>query len=270
MADEPQESNLAERRRGPRSWSRWSALLLFQPWLLFIDDKVDEADDAGEVVGTATDGLSQTAFPTEAPTTGTARTTRRAARRAGGGGVHRRRARHVRAGRASTSATTAAATCGSRASRPPTVPTCTCGSPTSRAAVTAGAAVDSWGIYDDGDYVKLGSLKGNIGDQNYEIPGDADLVRHEVGRHLVRPVQRRVRDRRDRVNPRPSPDSSRVAASTRLAEEGRTECASAAQTCAARLEKATARIGFQPLPSLLRIRQDGCRPAPAQPAGSGR
>ena len=34
---------------------------------------------------------------------------------------------------------------------------------------------DSWGIYDDGDYVKLGSLKGNIGDQNYEIPGDADL-----------------------------------------------------------------------------------------------
>ena len=38
-------------------------LVLFQPWLLFIDDKVNEADDASEVVGTATDGLSQTDVP---------------------------------------------------------------------------------------------------------------------------------------------------------------------------------------------------------------
>jgi hypothetical protein len=35
--------------------------------------------------------------------------------------------------------------------------------------------VGSWANYDDGDYVKLGELKGNIGDQNYEIPSDADL-----------------------------------------------------------------------------------------------
>jgi hypothetical protein len=30
------------------------------------------------------------------------------------------------------------------------------------------------GSFDD-DYLDLGALKGNIGDQNYEIPGDADL-----------------------------------------------------------------------------------------------
>lgn len=31
------------------------------------------------------------------------------------------------------------------------------------------------GIYDDGDYVRLGELKGNQGSQSYEIPASADL-----------------------------------------------------------------------------------------------
>ena len=61
-----------------------------------------------------------------------------------------------------------------------------------------GGCVGSWPNYDDGDYIKLGELKGNIGDQNYEIPDDADLAGDEVGRHLVRHVQRRVRHGRDR------------------------------------------------------------------------
>lgn len=30
-----------------------------------------------------------------------------------------------------------------------------------------------------GDYIDLGSLKGNIGNQNYEIPADADLTQYE-------------------------------------------------------------------------------------------
>ncbi|WP_196780975.1 DM13 domain-containing protein [Nocardioides sambongensis] len=34
---------------------------------------------------------------------------------------------------------------------------------------------DSWGIYDDGAYARLGELKGNRGDQRYPIPDDADL-----------------------------------------------------------------------------------------------
>ena len=32
-----------------------------------------------------------------------------------------------------------------------------------------------WGSYDDGRYVKLGELKATHGNQNYEIPADADL-----------------------------------------------------------------------------------------------
>lgn len=32
-----------------------------------------------------------------------------------------------------------------------------------------------WGSYDDGAYLRLGTLKATHGDQNYEIPADADL-----------------------------------------------------------------------------------------------
>lgn len=32
-----------------------------------------------------------------------------------------------------------------------------------------------WGSYDDGRYVRLGELKADHGNQNYEIPADADL-----------------------------------------------------------------------------------------------
>lgn len=32
-----------------------------------------------------------------------------------------------------------------------------------------------WGSYDDGEYVRLGDLKATHGNQNYEIPKDADL-----------------------------------------------------------------------------------------------
>ncbi len=32
-----------------------------------------------------------------------------------------------------------------------------------------------WHVFDDGEYVSLGKLKGNKGDQNYALPADADL-----------------------------------------------------------------------------------------------
>ncbi|WP_278314703.1 DM13 domain-containing protein [Lolliginicoccus levis] len=35
---------------------------------------------------------------------------------------------------------------------------------------------DGWGVFDDGQYIDLGALKGNIGSQNYEIPPAADLA----------------------------------------------------------------------------------------------
>ena len=45
----------------------------------------------------------------------------------------------------------------------------------SDAAVIEGQA--GWFLADDGDYVSLGKLKGNKGDQNYVIPSDLDLSR---------------------------------------------------------------------------------------------
>jgi hypothetical protein len=42
--------------------------------------------------------------------------------------------------------------------------------------VTDRASGGEWGSYDDGRYVRLGRLKANNGNQNYEIPADADLA----------------------------------------------------------------------------------------------
>ncbi|MCZ4604349.1 DM13 domain-containing protein [Streptomyces sp. Lzd4kr] len=35
-----------------------------------------------------------------------------------------------------------------------------------------------WRVFDDGEYVSLGKLKGNKGSQNYVVPGDVDLSRY--------------------------------------------------------------------------------------------
>ena len=53
------------------------------------------------------------------------------------------------------------------------------------------------GAFDD-DYLDLGRLQGNIGDQNYEIPADLDLAAYRERRHLVRPLRLGVRRRRPR------------------------------------------------------------------------
>lgn len=34
---------------------------------------------------------------------------------------------------------------------------------------------DGWFVFDDGQYLDLGALKGNVGNQNYVIPADADI-----------------------------------------------------------------------------------------------
>lgn len=40
---------------------------------------------------------------------------------------------------------------------------------------------DGWRVFDDGEHVSLGNLKGNKGSQNYDIPADADLSKlHSV------------------------------------------------------------------------------------------
>ena len=40
-------------------------------------------------------------------------------------------------------------------------------------------ASDDWYVYDDGEFVDLGGLKGNMGSSNYEIPDEVDLSRFE-------------------------------------------------------------------------------------------
>ncbi|WP_031481774.1 DM13 domain-containing protein [Streptomyces bicolor] len=37
---------------------------------------------------------------------------------------------------------------------------------------------DGWRVFDDGEHVSLGKLKGNKGSQNYAVPNDVDLSRY--------------------------------------------------------------------------------------------
>lgn len=39
---------------------------------------------------------------------------------------------------------------------------------------------DDWHVWDDGRYVDLGALKGNVGDSNYPIPSEVDLDEFET------------------------------------------------------------------------------------------
>jgi Electron transfer DM13 len=47
--------------------------------------------------------------------------------------------------------------------------------PDLRVYLTEQPVSDDWGVWDDGRYVDLGALKGNVGDSNYRIPEDLDL-----------------------------------------------------------------------------------------------
>ena len=47
--------------------------------------------------------------------------------------------------------------------------------PDLRVYLTDQALSDDWGIWDDGRYVDLGALKGNVGDSNYRIPDGVSL-----------------------------------------------------------------------------------------------
>jgi hypothetical protein len=47
--------------------------------------------------------------------------------------------------------------------------------PDLRVFLTGQPVSEDWGVWDDGEYVDLGELKGNVGDSNYEIPRDMDI-----------------------------------------------------------------------------------------------
>ena len=52
--------------------------------------------------------------------------------------------------------------------------------PDLRVIITDQPLSDSWDVWDDGEYVDLGPLKGNIGSSNYEIPDELDLSRFKT------------------------------------------------------------------------------------------
>lgn len=47
--------------------------------------------------------------------------------------------------------------------------------PDLRVWLTDQKVTDEWGVFDDGRYVEVGRLKGNRGDQVYDVPAGADL-----------------------------------------------------------------------------------------------
>ncbi|MEV5001900.1 DM13 domain-containing protein [Nocardioides sp. LML1-1-1.1] len=136
--------------------------LVFQPWLLFVDQRVDEADDASAVVGTASGGLSDTAVPT-AGASGPTRVVL-----AAGDFVD---AEHGTTGRA----TIFRRSDGTRFLRITGLDTSN--GPDLHVWLTDRPSGGAWGSYDDGAHVRLGELKGNQGDQSYPVPKGADLAR---------------------------------------------------------------------------------------------
>lgn len=141
--------------------------VLFQPWLLFVDDEVDEPDDPSAVVGTAPGGLTDTALPSPAVEE------RTRVELASGDFID---AEHGTRG----SAAIYRRSDGSRFLRIEGLDTSN--GPDlhvwltdQRSGGDCEGCLSSWGIYDDGDYVRLGRLKGNQGDQGYEIPDEAEL-----------------------------------------------------------------------------------------------
>lgn len=140
---------------------------LFQPWLLFVDDQVEEGDDPAAVVGTASGGLTDTAVPEPS---GSAKTR-----------VELASAEFIDAEHGTTGrAVIYRRSDGSRFLR--LVDLDTSNGPDLHVWITdrpsggdCEGCRDSWGIYDDGDHLRLGALKGNQGSQSYEIPDDADL-----------------------------------------------------------------------------------------------
>ena len=52
--------------------------------------------------------------------------------------------------------------------------------PDLRVILTDQPVSDDWHVWDDGDYLDLGALKGNVGSSNYAIPDDLDLSGFET------------------------------------------------------------------------------------------
>jgi hypothetical protein len=132
-------------------------LLFFQPQKLVIDDRVDEAPVAAD---TTPPGA------TEAETPAPATTAKEAAR------ARFRRLEHSTTGEAIVTDLPD----GRRVLRFQDFETSN--GPDLRVYLSAGSSDAGFGKEYGEDFVELGRLKGNIGDQNYEIPAGTDLARY--------------------------------------------------------------------------------------------
>lgn len=151
-------------------------LLLFEPWLLFVDNEVDEDLPGGATeVATASGGLDDTGPPpTQSDGTGGSGDAEpQLTQLAAGDFID---AEHGTTGRA----VVLREADGTRYLRLEDLDTSN--GPDLHVWITdrpsggdCEGCSDSWGIYDDGAYLRLGELKANQGSQNYEIPADADL-----------------------------------------------------------------------------------------------
>jgi hypothetical protein len=163
----------ARRRRARRLWLAAigmlvvvAALVSFQPWKLVVDEVVDEALPAAAAVTSSTTSPSSAAPGTTAPTVGAPEPPRVLARGTLISHEH------------TTSGTVLVLALADgrrvlrlqdlRTSNGPDVKVWL-----SDATVRPGA--DGWRVFDDGRYADLGSLKGNVGNQNYVVPDDVDL-----------------------------------------------------------------------------------------------
>ena len=147
-----------------------AALAVFQPWKLVVDDVVDEALPAATVASSPS-ASPDAAVPTPSASLAASPSPSPAARVIARGELISQE--HTTSG----SVVVLALPDGRRVLRLQDLRTSN--GPDvkvwlSDAAVRPGA--DGWQVFDDGHYADLGSLKGNVGSQNYEIPADVDLA----------------------------------------------------------------------------------------------
>jgi Electron transfer DM13 len=145
-------------------------LLVFQPWKLLVDDVVDESFPVAAARATATSGSSA---PDPDPGT-TAATSPPVV----GEPVVEARGSFISHEHGTTGEVLLLRLPGgSRVLRLEGLDTSN--GPDLKVWLSDAAVVDGpsgWRTFDDGRYLDLGSLKGNVGNQNYAIPADADLA----------------------------------------------------------------------------------------------
>jgi hypothetical protein len=136
-----------------------AAALVFEPWKLVVDDRVDEAAPTVSAAAPAAPvGAAAPAVPAEPAVV--ARGTLISHEHESSGSVVLLRLAD-----------------GSRVLRLENLQTSN--GPALRVWLTDAPVIDGtdgWTVFDDGRYLDLGDLKGNIGSSNYPIPADADLA----------------------------------------------------------------------------------------------